>query len=222
MSRSEGWCNKRRNIANRCWFSRRGARGRRRHWCRRPYGTPSRKPTRRSRGRHRGLNCARGICERRGRDTGRCSLQVVARRVMAGTLNSLGRVGLGRRSSRQRNSPFPMTQLDEQHLPVLERLMDAVTVHKPSSASGGIVQPGDDIDAAITLWATPDGPIREGLPSFEADTRRYSLYPNGRHRRRETAMGIWTEATDAEPAGATKPVKAMVCGEEVECLSRPS
>jgi hypothetical protein len=82
------------------------------------------------------------------------------------------------------------------------------------TATGGICQPVN-VDYSIPTWATADTPITDGLPSFEA-TRggiRYVAPPDVAEW--EGASGIWTEATDAEPGSATKPVKTMVCGEEL-------
>jgi hypothetical protein len=81
-------------------------------------------------------------------------------------------------------------------------------------ATGGICQP-TNVDYSIPTLATAETPIVDGTPSFEA-TRggiRYIKPPDIAEW--EPATGIWTEATDAEPAGQTKPVKVMVCGEEI-------
>jgi hypothetical protein len=80
-------------------------------------------------------------------------------------------------------------------------------------ATGGICQPVN-VDYSIPTLATAERPIRDGLPSFEA-TRggiRYIVPPDIEEW--QAATGIWTEATDAEPAGATKPVKVLACGNE--------
>lgn len=80
-------------------------------------------------------------------------------------------------------------------------------------ATGGICQPVN-VDYSVPTWATADRPIKDGLPAFEA-TRggiRYIQPPDIEEW--QAATGIWTEATDAEPAGQTKPVKVLACGEE--------
>lgn len=81
-------------------------------------------------------------------------------------------------------------------------------------ATGGICQPVN-VDYSIPTYATADTPIVDGLAGYEA-TRggvRYVLPPDVAEW--EPATGIWTEATDAEPGSATKPVKSLACGEEV-------
>jgi hypothetical protein len=85
------------------------------------------------------------------------------------------------------------------------------------TATGGICQPVN-VDYTLGFWATADTPLIDGLPGFEA-TRggiRFVVPPNIAEW--EAATGIWTEATDAEPGSATKPVKVLVCGEEVVVL----
>jgi hypothetical protein len=82
-------------------------------------------------------------------------------------------------------------------------------------ASGGICQPGT-VDYSIPTLASAERPLKEALPSFEATRGAIRYIKPGDLAEWESATSIWTEATDAEPAGATKPVKVMVCGEEVE------
>lgn len=80
-------------------------------------------------------------------------------------------------------------------------------------ATGGICQPVN-VDYAVPTWATANRPIRDGLPAFEA-TRggiRYVTPPDIAEW--EGATGVWTEVTDATPAGETKPVKVLACGTE--------
>jgi hypothetical protein len=80
-------------------------------------------------------------------------------------------------------------------------------------ATGGICQPVN-VDYSISTWATPDRPIKDGLPSFEATRGGIRFVQPPDIAEWESATGIWTEATDAEPGTATKPVKSMVCGAE--------
>ena len=72
----------------------------------------------------------------------------------------------------------------------------------------------------------PDRPLRDGLPAFQA-TRggiQYMTPPDlgvpslqgGVPSGAGLATGVWTEATDANPAGATKPVWQVACGSPVE------
>jgi hypothetical protein len=84
----------------------------------------------------------------------------------------------------------------------------------PLTASGGICQPVN-VDYSIMTVATPQRPIRDGLPAFEATRGGIRRVQPPDIAEWKAATGIWTEATDAEPGSATKPVKVMVCGEEV-------
>jgi hypothetical protein len=90
------------------------------------------------------------------------------------------------------------------------------------TASGGIALPGN-VDYAVPTWSTADRPLRDGLPAFQAD--RGGLYfvspPDiGVPPLEGTASGAgestttWTEGTDADPAGATKPVWVIPIGAE--------
>jgi hypothetical protein len=90
------------------------------------------------------------------------------------------------------------------------------------TASGGIALPGN-VDYAVPTWSTADRPLRDGLPAFQAD--RGGLYfvspPDiGIPPLEGTASGAgestttWTEATDANPAGSTKPVWVIPIGSE--------
>lgn len=134
---------------------------------------------------------------------------------MAGTLNSLGSSWSGKAILASAKFIYPDERRLDDSISRCERLMDAVTGPQALLASGGICQPVN-VDYAITSWATPERPIREGLPGFEATRGGIRFIRPGDIAEWEVATGIWTEATDAEPAGATKPVKVMVCGEEVE------
>ena len=80
-------------------------------------------------------------------------------------------------------------------------------------ATGGICLPVN-VDYSVPTWATADRPLRDGLPSYEA-TRggiRYVQPPDLGSL--ANATGIWTEATDASPGAATKPVVSIQCGTE--------
>ena len=89
-------------------------------------------------------------------------------------------------------------------------------------ATGGICLPaGTAWD--VPVFSTADRPVRDGLPAFEA-TRgalRFIQPPDiGVPSLQGTASGaglsttVWTEATDANPAGSTKPVWTIQCGQE--------
>ncbi|HEV3265006.1 MAG TPA: major capsid protein [Acidimicrobiales bacterium] len=89
-------------------------------------------------------------------------------------------------------------------------------------ATGGICLPVN-VDYAVPTWSTADRPLRDGLPAFQA-TRggvRFTTPPDvgvsslqGTASGAGTSVGIWTEATDAAPGGATKPVWVVACGTE--------
>ncbi|HUD18583.1 MAG TPA: major capsid protein [Acidimicrobiales bacterium] len=89
-------------------------------------------------------------------------------------------------------------------------------------ATGGVCLPVN-VDYAVPTWSTADRPLRDGLPAFQADRGglRYVTPPDiGVPPLQGTASGAglstntWTEATDANPAGATKPVWEVTCGTE--------
>jgi hypothetical protein len=93
-------------------------------------------------------------------------------------------------------------------------LMDAVTHPTALVASGGICAPvGVAYD--VPTWATADRPLRDGLPAFQADRGGISYIPSPAFASLSAATTIWTEATDANPAGATNPVAQVVCGSPV-------
>lgn len=89
-------------------------------------------------------------------------------------------------------------------------------------ATGGICAPVN-VSYAVPVWATAATPIADGLQSFEATRGGIVFTVPPDIAEWEAATGIWTEATDAEPAGATKPVKVLACGAEekvfVEAIS---
>ncbi len=88
------------------------------------------------------------------------------------------------------------------------------------TASGGICGP-TGVDYSVPTWSTADRPLRDGLPAFQA-TRggiTYVTPPDiGVPDLQGTASGaglatrVWTEATDADPGLATKPVWQVSCG----------
>jgi hypothetical protein len=89
-------------------------------------------------------------------------------------------------------------------------------------ASGGVCLPVN-VDYSVPTWATADRPLREGLPGFQASRGglRFVTPPDvgvpslqGTPSGLASATTVWAEATDANPAGATKPVYAVQCGTE--------
>ncbi len=134
---------------------------------------------------------------------------------MAATLNSLDGTWHGKCivASADWRDQYPAERKLDDSVSRCERLMDAVCGLQALVATGGICAP-TNVDYGIGTWATQARPLRDALAQFEA-TRggiRYIVPPDIAEW--EAATGIWTEAIDLEPAGATKPVKAMVCGEE--------
>jgi len=92
-------------------------------------------------------------------------------------------------------------------------LMDAVCSPEALTATGGICMPVN-VDYTLPTWASADRPLRDGLPAFEA-TRGGLIYVQPPDiGGLAGATGIWTEATDAAPGLATKPVISVQCGTE--------
>ena len=88
-------------------------------------------------------------------------------------------------------------------------------------ATGGICLP-TNVDYSVPTSGSADRPLRDALPAFQA-TRggiQFVTPPDigvptlqgGTASGAGLATGIWTEATDANPAGATKPVWQVACG----------
>ena len=93
------------------------------------------------------------------------------------------------------------------------RKLEAVTSPQALVATGGVCLPVN-VDYAVPTWVTPERPIRDALPAFQANRGglRYVQAPDiGSWL---SASGIWTAATDASPGAATKPVVTMACGAE--------
>jgi hypothetical protein len=90
------------------------------------------------------------------------------------------------------------------------------------TATGGICQPVN-VDYSIETFSTPERPIRDGLPAFEATRGGIRFVQPPDIAEWEAASGVWSSATDLEPGSATKPVKSMTCGTEekveVEAIS---
>jgi len=100
--------------------------------------------------------------------------------------------------------------------------LDAVCAPRAVLASGGVCLPVN-VDYSVPTWATADRPFRDGLAAFQADRGglRFVTPPDigvpslqGSPSGLGSATGVWTEATDANPAGATKPVYVVQCGTE--------
>jgi hypothetical protein len=94
-----------------------------------------------------------------------------------------------------------------------ERKIGAVCDSAALAATGGICQPVN-VDYAVPTWATADRPLRDGLPAFQATRGGIRFVKPPDISALEAATSIWTEATDASPGEATKPVLRIECGSE--------
>lgn len=98
-----------------------------------------------------------------------------------------------------------------------ERKMQAVISPQAIIASGGICNPVD-VDFSLSMvLSVADQPLGDALPTFGA-TRgglRF-MQPPTFAGVGSSATAVWTEATDASPGTATKPVQKIVCGTEQE------
>jgi len=88
--------------------------------------------------------------------------------------------------------------------------MDAVNA---LTATGGICLPVN-VDYSVPTWSTADRPLRDSLPSFEATRGGIRFVQPPDIAVAAAATGIWTEATDASPGAATKPIATIQCGTE--------
>ncbi len=89
-------------------------------------------------------------------------------------------------------------------------LMDAVTHPMSLVATGGICAPVN-VDWSLGTWAVADRPLRDGLPAFQASRGGLIYRTPPDISALSSATGVWTEAVDFNPAGATKPVLAIAC-----------
>lgn len=93
------------------------------------------------------------------------------------------------------------------------RKIDAVVTESALTASGGVCAPVN-VDYNVPTYSTAARPLKEGLAAFQVSRGglRYITPPDISEL--EGATSIWTEATDAEPGVATKPVIHVTCGSE--------
>ncbi len=97
--------------------------------------------------------------------------------------------------------------------------IDEVCSSSAIVASGGICTPVE-VDYAIPTWGDDSRPLENALPSFNA-TRgglRWVSSPKITDTVATASTSLWTEATDANPGGATKPHGVITCGTEQEVL----
>lgn len=92
--------------------------------------------------------------------------------------------------------------------------LDAVVHPMAITASGGIPQPVN-VDYSLDTWATPDRPFRDALVQYQCDRGglTYRLPPD--IGALAAASTVWTNATDTNPAGATKPVYTVAAASPV-------
>lgn len=77
-------------------------------------------------------------------------------------------------------------------------------------ATGGICAPVN-VDWSINMIATADRPLAKALPAYNASRGGLIYRQDVDFSVASTAIGIWTQATDASPAGATKPIYTVAC-----------
>jgi hypothetical protein len=90
-------------------------------------------------------------------------------------------------------------------------LVEAVTGMQALTATGGICAP-TNVDYTVPTWATADRPLRDALPSFQATRGGILFVQPPDIAGLAGATGLWTEATDASPGSATKPIIQVTCG----------
>ncbi len=145
-------------------------------------------------------------------------------RVMADTLQGLPRDGASRGrvviASARWELPAERKLRGEEAMSNSEKIEAVCGLNAPKYdragalvATGGICQPVN-VDYSVPTWATADRPIRDGLPAFEATRGGIRFVQPPDIAEWLAATGVWTEATDAEPGSATKPVVAMTCAAE--------
>ena len=91
--------------------------------------------------------------------------------------------------------------------------LEAVTGLAALSASGGICGPVN-VDYSVLTFAVADRPVRDALPAFSADRGGVRFTTPAQLSAAAGAVGVWSAATDANPAGATKPRLSVICGAE--------
>jgi hypothetical protein len=94
------------------------------------------------------------------------------------------------------------------------RILDAVCHPTALVASGGICSPVN-VDWTVPTWADASRPVRDGLPPFQIDRGGLTYVQSPVMSTLAGATEVWTEATDSNPAGATKPVLQITCGDAV-------
>lgn len=95
------------------------------------------------------------------------------------------------------------------------RLLDSVTGPRAVTASGGLCQPLE-ADFSHPICGDRGRPIRDALPSFQADRGGIRFIPSASLGDLSGAVSVWT-TTDDEQATGTKPCPAVECETETLC-----
>ena len=61
------------------------------------------------------------------------------------------------------------------------------------------------------MIASSDRPLQQALPAYQASRGGLLYRPDLDFSAASSAIGFWTEATDLNPAGATKPIYTVAC-----------
>ena len=93
-----------------------------------------------------------------------------------------------------------------------ERLLDDVTGPEALAASGGVCGPVA-VDYDVVTVATNDRPVKQALAQFGAARGgvRYILPHTLAQVTTDGPAAVWTQATDANPGGNTKPHATFLC-----------
>ncbi len=93
-----------------------------------------------------------------------------------------------------------------------ERKLDAVTSPQALAASGGVCGPVA-VDYSVQTIAVADRPVKSALANFGAGRGglRYILPHTLAAVTTDAPASVWTEATDANPGGSTKPHALFLC-----------
>lgn len=111
---------------------------------------------------------------------------------------------------------YPAERVLGQDIGENDRKIRAVVDQEAIVASGGVCGPVA-VDYDILILSSTDEPLGDSLPKFNADRGgvRY-IQPPSFVSVGSSATGIWTNATDTTPGGATKPIQTIACGNVVE------
>jgi hypothetical protein len=109
----------------------------------------------------------------------------------------------------------PERRLDGQNEAHNTRIFDQALSQDALVATGGICAPVN-VDWSVNMIATADRPLQAALPAFQAGRGGLLYRPDLDFSATSSGVGIWTEATDLSPAGATKPIYTVSCPDTEE------